>query len=74
MNSPGEPGTPAEIAGHQTIQFGGTAVTGEWRFADKDALIADISAQIRRLPGVPTNFSQVIEDNVEEALSRAGHS
>ena len=42
---------------------------GEWRFADKDALIADISAQIRRLPGVPTNFSQVIEDNVEEALS-----
>ncbi|HEV7814798.1 MAG TPA: CusA/CzcA family heavy metal efflux RND transporter, partial [Janthinobacterium sp.] len=40
-----------------------------WRFADKDSLIADISAQIRRLPGVPTNFSQVIEDNVEEALS-----
>lgn len=40
-----------------------------WRFEDKDALIADISAKIRRLPGVPTNFSQVIEDNVEEALS-----
>src|SRR5262249_14934235 len=30
----GEPKTPAEIAGHQTIQFGGTTVTGEWRFAD----------------------------------------
>ena len=42
---------------------------GTWRFADKDALIADISAKIRRIPGVPTNFSQVIEDNVEEALS-----
>jgi len=41
----------------------------QWRFADKDSLIADISAHIRRLPGVPTNFSQVIEDNVEEALS-----
>ena len=40
-----------------------------WRFADKDSLIADISAKIRRIPGVPTNFSQVIEDNVEEALS-----
>jgi cobalt-zinc-cadmium resistance protein CzcA len=40
-----------------------------WRFADKDSLIADISAKIRALPGVPTNFSQVIEDNVEEALS-----
>ena len=40
-----------------------------WHFPDKEHLIADISAKIRRLPGVPTNFSQVIEDNVEEALS-----
>src|SRR5262245_48021366 len=30
----GEPKSPAEIAGHQTIQFGSTSVTGEWRFAD----------------------------------------
>jgi DNA-binding transcriptional LysR family regulator len=30
----GEPKAPAEIAGHQTIQFGASAVTGEWRFAD----------------------------------------
>jgi len=30
----GEPKTPAEIAGHQTIQFGANAVTREWRFAD----------------------------------------
>ena len=30
----GEPKTPADIAGHQTIQFGASAVTGEWRFAD----------------------------------------
>ncbi len=42
---------------------------GQWRFDDKESLIADISAKIRRIPGVPTNFSQVIEDNVEEALS-----
>ena len=28
----GEPATPAEIAGHQTIQFGAGAATGEWRF------------------------------------------
>jgi cobalt-zinc-cadmium resistance protein CzcA len=42
---------------------------GSWRFPDKESLIADMSAKIRRLPGVPTNFSQVIEDNVEEALS-----
>jgi len=41
----------------------------DWRFADKDALIRDIEKRIREMPGVPTNFSQVIEDNVEEALS-----
>ncbi|MDP9108951.1 MAG: efflux RND transporter permease subunit, partial [Pseudomonadota bacterium] len=40
-----------------------------WRFDDKEGLIAAMSAKIRTLPGVPTNFSQVIEDNVEEALS-----
>ncbi|MCC6611410.1 MAG: efflux RND transporter permease subunit [Burkholderiales bacterium] len=43
----------------------------EWRFADKDQLVADLSARIHQIPGVPTNFSQVIEDNVEEALSGA---
>jgi heavy metal efflux system protein len=40
-----------------------------WRFADKEALIADMTLKIRAIPGVPTNFSQVIEDNVEESIS-----
>ncbi len=40
-----------------------------WRFADKEALIADMTEKIHAIPGVPTNFSQVIQDNVEEALS-----
>ncbi len=40
-----------------------------WRFPDKEALIADMTRKIHTIPGVPTNFSQVIEDNVEEALS-----
>jgi cobalt-zinc-cadmium resistance protein CzcA len=40
-----------------------------WRFRDKEELIADMSRRIGALPGVPTNFSQVIEDNVEESLS-----
>ena len=44
---------------------------GEWRFATKDDLVRDMSARIHRIPGVPTNFSQVIQDNVEEALSGA---
>ena len=42
---------------------------GEWRYPDKESLVADMGKKIRRIPGVPTNFSQVIQDNVEEALS-----
>jgi cobalt-zinc-cadmium resistance protein CzcA len=42
---------------------------GTWHFASKEELIADMTKKIRAIPGVPTNFSQVIEDNVEEALS-----
>ena len=41
----------------------------EWTFPDKQALIEDMTRKIKAIPGVPTNFSQVIEDNVEEALS-----
>lgn len=40
-----------------------------WRFSDKEDMIADMTKKIRTIPGVPTNFSQVIEDNVEESLS-----
>ena len=45
--------------------------TGTWRFPNKSALVTDMSKKIRELPGIPTNFSQVIQDNVEEALSGA---
>ncbi|MGY1488275.1 efflux RND transporter permease subunit [Methylobacillus pratensis] len=41
----------------------------EWRFKNKEALIESISAKIHAIPGIPTNFSQVIQDSVEEALS-----
>jgi cobalt-zinc-cadmium resistance protein CzcA len=40
-----------------------------WRFPDKDALVADMEKKLAVIPGLPTNFSQVIQDNVEEALS-----
>jgi len=40
-----------------------------WKFSNKEALIADISSKIHQIPGIPTNFSQVIQDSVEEALS-----
>lgn len=43
----------------------------EWSFPDKEAIIADMETKIHIIPGLPTNFSQVIQDNVEEALSGA---
>jgi cobalt-zinc-cadmium resistance protein CzcA len=40
-----------------------------WRFPSKEALIANMSHKLKAIPGLPTNFSQVIQDNVEETLS-----
>ncbi|MBC7505501.1 MAG: efflux RND transporter permease subunit, partial [Sandarakinorhabdus sp.] len=44
---------------------------GEWRakFPTKEALENDMRSHVDFMPGVPTNFSQVIEDSVEESLS-----
>lgn len=41
----------------------------QWRFADKEALVASMSASLSAIPGISVNFSQVIQDNVEESLS-----
>ena len=40
-----------------------------WSFNSKEDLIESMSKKIHETPGIPTNFSQVIQDNVEEALS-----
>jgi cobalt-zinc-cadmium resistance protein CzcA len=42
-----------------------------WGFDSKEALIEDMTKKIRVMPGVQTNFSQVIEDNLNEAISGA---
>lgn len=42
----------------------------EWRRGlSKDALIAEIEERLKDIPGLIFNFSQVIQDNVEEAMS-----
>ncbi len=41
----------------------------QWRFANKEALVASMSESLSAIPGISTNFSQVIQDNVEESLS-----
>mgnify|MGYP000117201196 FL=1 len=41
----------------------------DWRFSTKEELVRNMSEGLNSMPGVPTNFSQVIQDNVEESLS-----
>ncbi|MFM7010174.1 MAG: efflux RND transporter permease subunit, partial [Betaproteobacteria bacterium] len=41
----------------------------EWRFKSKEALVSSMSKSLAEIPGILTNFSQVIQDNVEESLS-----
>ena len=43
----------------------------EWTVSTKDQLVEQMSEKLRTIPGLPANFSQVIEDNVEESLSGA---
>ena len=40
-----------------------------WRFGKKDELVAAMNDKLSVFPGVQLNFSQVIQDNVEEAIS-----
>jgi heavy metal efflux system protein len=40
-----------------------------WRFDDKDELVTAMNDRLAVFPGVQLNFSQVIQDNVEEAIS-----
>ncbi|PSJ18748.1 efflux RND transporter permease subunit [Nitrosomonas supralitoralis] len=40
-----------------------------WRFSTKDELIMAIQKRLEVFPGLQLNFSQVIQDNVEEAIS-----
>ncbi len=41
----------------------------QWRFAGKDQLIDAMAARLADIPGITTNFSQPIKDNVDEALA-----
>lgn len=41
----------------------------QWRFHNKEELVSSMSKSLSVIPGISTNFSQVIQDNVEESLS-----
>lgn len=40
-----------------------------WRYSSKDELVAAMQKNLAVFPGLQFNFSQVIQDNVEEAIS-----
>jgi heavy metal efflux system protein len=40
-----------------------------WRYKKKDELVQAMDKELSIFPGILTNFSQVIQDNVEEAIS-----
>jgi cobalt-zinc-cadmium resistance protein CzcA len=40
-----------------------------WRYGHKDELVTAMNQKLSVFPGVQLNFSQVIQDNVEEAIS-----
>ena len=58
-----------EIAIYLPPQAQWTTHGPDGRAVDKDGLIALMNARLAELPGLELNFSQIIEDNVEEALS-----
>lgn len=66
----GRPDDGTDAKGPNNIEiFADLNPSDSWGFTTKEALINDMSEKIHKIPGIPTNFSQVIQDNVEEALS-----
>ena len=41
----------------------------QWRFKEKDKLIEAMAEALSSIPGITTNFSQPIKDNVDEAMA-----
>jgi heavy metal efflux system protein len=69
----GRPDDGTDVSTFNNIEFlADLKPTAQWRpefHASKDELIAAISKSFEQYPGVDFNFSQNIQDNVEEAMS-----
>jgi cobalt-zinc-cadmium resistance protein CzcA len=66
----GAPDDGTDINGPDTAEFYiGLKLREEWRVHDKDQLIEAMARRIETIPGITTNFSQPIKDNVDEALA-----
>ena len=69
----GRPDDGTDVSTFNNIEFlADLKPASRWRrqfHGNKDELIADIERSFRQYPGVDFNFSQNIQDNVEEAMS-----
>ncbi|MFP5230394.1 MAG: efflux RND transporter permease subunit [Acidobacteriota bacterium] len=69
----GRPDDGTDVSTFNNIEFlANLKPTSQWRpqfHGSKDRLIAAISQSFRQYPGIDFNFSQNIQDNVEEAMS-----
>jgi cobalt-zinc-cadmium resistance protein CzcA len=73
VSQAGRPDDGTDTGGFGNVEFFvDLKPKGEWRSAfhkDKDELIAAINRELAKLPGAFWNFSQPIEDNVNETVS-----
>jgi len=69
MSHVGRPDDGTDPKGPNNIEILADLTHEKWRFKDKEALVEDMGKKIGAIPGLPTNFSQVIQDSVEESLS-----
>jgi cobalt-zinc-cadmium resistance protein CzcA len=67
----GRPDDAEDVSGYYNSEFlVNLKPYDDWKgYATKGALIKAMNAQLSEIPGVSFNFSQNIEDNVEEALT-----
>jgi cobalt-zinc-cadmium resistance protein CzcA len=66
----GAPDDGTDPNGPDTVElYIGLKPREEWRFRGKDQLIEAMAAALAPIPGITTNFSQPIKDNVDEALA-----
>jgi heavy metal efflux system protein len=66
----GAPDDGTDPNGPDNVEFYiGLKPREEWRIKDKDKLIETMGQALASLPGITTNFSQPIKDNVDEALA-----
>ena len=64
----GRPDDGTDVAGFFNCEFlADLKPRGAWRFSSKEELVRDAEQRLKTIPGVVYNFSQAIQDNVEEA-------